>query len=623
MGAVSAAIAPVRPRVSVAEGEEPRLLEDVVGELAAERPAGVAWIVGKPKSGRTTAVQHLAAVYKDDERFVFADDASPRTLQPDPQSWTVATAGIDPRRPGVHLALADWGQDELIEYLLAAHHDACGSVIARLGAAKDRSWSPHLARIVLDRFAADESLTDSTRAIMEHVRQAFSDNAHYALARMHCLNALTVPIRSSKLLHKLNDLGCGRDELALLTHEIVQLALASEQVLRTIVDRKSWRALDDRMPLRLVEEVALRCRGDERAIEQLRTIVSTRRMAPAHPMAASILHSAAVGWLPGKKPRRANFRGGYFHRAEWPHVQLPGAALDGASFTAAALDAATLDEASISKCNFATASLRGASLRRVAANSANFVRADLRAARLPNASLENADFSQADLSQAALMKASLKSANLSRASLVRADLTMASLAGANLNEADFSYAELKQADLSHVDLRTAQLDGADLEQARMRQANLEEVDWPRARLREADLLGAHLTGSRLPAADLRGADLREAGLGEVDWERADLRGADLRGATFHMGSSRSGLVGSPIACEGSKTGFYTDDLEEMHFRPPEEIRKANLRGADLRGARIDNVDFYLVDLREARLDPNQLEHVRRCGAILEEMDREC
>jgi fluoroquinolone resistance protein len=121
----------------------------------------------------------------------------------------------------------------------------------------------------------------------------------------------------------------------------------------------------------------------------------------------------------------------------------------------------------------------------------------------------------------------------------------------------------------------------------------------------------------LRGADLSGARLRGAGLAEIDWEGADLRGADLREAAFHLGSSRSGLVGSPIACEGSRTGFYTDDWREQDFKSPEEIRKANLCGADLRGAKIDDVDFYLVDLRGATLDPKQIPQIRRSGAILE------
>jgi hypothetical protein len=39
----------------------------------------------------------------------------------------------------------------------------------------------------------------------------------------------------------------------------------------------------------------------------------------------------------------------------------------------------------------------------------------------------------------------------------------------------------------------------------------------------------------------------------------------------------------------------------------------------LRWARIDGVDFYLVDLRSAKLDPSQLERVRQSGAILEDV----
>ena len=143
------------------------------------------------------------------------------------------------------------------------------------------------------------------------------------------------------------------------------------------------------------------------------------------------------------------------------------------------------------------------------------------------------------------------------------------------------------------------------------------MELPGAHFAEADLSHALLTGSCMPDADFRDARLRAAGLAEVDWERADLRNADLREAAFHLGSSRSGLVGSTIPCEGSRTGFYTDDYNEQDFKSPEEIRKANLCGADLRGAQIDGVDFYLVDLRGARVDPEQVLHLRRCGAILE------
>ncbi len=126
-----------------------------------------------------------------------------------------------------------------------------------------------------------------------------------------------------------------------------------------------------------------------------------------------------------------------------------------------------------------------------------------------------------------------------------------------------------------------------------------------------------MTGENQPEVHATAASiLHGAAMADIDWEQADLRNANLRGCVFHMGSSRSGLVGSPLASEGSRTGFYTDEYDQQSFRPPEEIRKANLRGADLRGASLRETDFYLVDLRDAKYSRSQSEHFRRSGAIL-------
>src|SRR5262249_48722367 len=156
------------------------------------------------------------------------------------------------------------------------------------------------------------------------------------------------------------------------------------------------------------------------------------------------------------------------------------------------------------------------------------------------------------------------------------------------------------ADLSGLVLRLAEFLGAKFTRARLDACDLEYMRLPGVIFEEASLVGAHLTGSQMPNACFRRANLTCPRLAQIGWPEADLRDANLLGATFHLGSSRSGLVGSPIACEGSKTGFYTDELNEQDFKSPDEIRKANLCGADLRGAKIDNVDFYLVDLRFAK-----------------------
>lgn len=92
----------------------------------------------------------------------------------------------------------------------------------------------------------------------------------------------------------------------------------------------------------------------------------------------------------------------------------------------------------------------------------------------------------------------------------------------------------------------------------------------------------------------------------ADW-RAN---SEIEGRSSCLGGG-IGLVGSAIAGEGSRTGFYTDEYRDQTFKEPEAIRKANLCGADL-----IHCDFYLVDLRHALYDQEQGEHFRRCGAIL-------
>ncbi len=146
--------------------------------------------------------------------------------------------------------------------------------------------------------------------------------------------------------------------------------------------------------------------------------------------------------------------------------------------------------------------------------------------------------------------------------------------------------------------------------------NLSAMALPRATFEGADLAGADLTSAHLAGANFRNANLHGARLAGVDFEGASLFYANLRGVSFHLGTSRSGLIFSTTPCEGSRTGFYTDDEAECH-RLPEEIRKANFCGVDLRGAVIAGVNFYLVDLRGARMTPDQLEVVRRDGAIVD------
>jgi len=357
-------------------------------------------------------------------------------------------------------------------------------------------------------------------------------------------------------------------------------------------DPKHWSTLHTRVDRGVVRDAARLLAGRRRARRALVRICK-RGQDERQPMAASLLLALDPDWKPAGRPQ---LDGALLAGARWAGVALPGIRLDGADLSSADLDGADLDG------TFATlAKLRNATLR---------------GTRLANARLVGAKLIRADLAGAALRDAVLLAADLRSARLVDADLGHAILSRARLAGADLTGANLECARCRRLDLRGVTLDRARFTSALLEGCRFDCVRVDGACFEKAGLGHAHLTGSVLTNAVLRDAVLAHAKLADVSWEGADLRGADFRRAVFHMGSTRNGLVDSVIPCEGSRTGFYTDDYEEQHFKSPEEIRKANLRGADLRGASVEDADFYLVDLRDARFDARQGRHFRKCGAIL-------
>jgi uncharacterized protein YjbI with pentapeptide repeats len=606
----------VRPRVYPPEGGEAVLLEDEVQRLLDRGVTGFRALVGGQGAGKTTALAHLAAVFPG---LAYAKHASHSAIcreSGDGRKLVVLEYGSDARAEHAW-SMAPWSDDELIEYLLAAHHDRCANVMQRLRATPDRELpegNPEVWRTVLDEMAADEGIDGPTAAILHALARWLPDANHRQHVYAWALEYLMDRRPSEEgWLHK--SLLYGHDNAArLMRHRCVRLVAAAEKLAQSLSHGHAGESLEARLPHDLVHGAARGLRPDDPAVEYLQCVLRSARYA-RHAMAASLLHAADCPW--------------YF-----PEVRRPR--LSGAYLAGAKLRGANLVKADLRGCNLSGADLTAAQLHHAAAAKARFCEADLSAAGMEEMKAELADFGGANLDQACLMHANLafatftraqcNGANFARASLDRADLSGVTAQGANFTRALMMGAKLDGADFSGADFTEASLVATRLDRARFRDAvfvgtrlgmcNLEGLDLPQGRFHRADLRDALLTATRIRGGDLREAILRNAGLAEIDWEGADLRGADLRGATFHLGSSRSGLVNSPIACEGSRTGFYTDEYTEQDFRPVEEIRKASLRGADLRGARLEHCDFYLVDLRGARYDPEQAQHLRQCGAIL-------
>ena len=608
----------VRPRVLSPETGESLPLTDVAGPILTGRDSGAIRLLGRHGSGKTTALNHLAGLVPPHLNVSFLDEPSPHAIANAlSRGWVVFTSRLTsfPTVPVSSLKLAPWAQDEWIEYLLASDHRQCTSVMDRLTRVKEETTLlggiPELWVIVLDRMIADPSLPGPRGALQSEFAALVPDAGRRILFESDCFDALATArgIESLKRHHP------GDDLHRLIRHRPVQLLLATDWVANAINQQHAHRVLCVTLPRDLVREVASRIADDAETVDRLRSLFDEGDRS-IQPMLASLLHALDIDWKPGPLPLQ--LEGAYLNGAFWPEIDLTGAPMQGADLSNANLSSSRLGSAILEGASLSGAYLCGSSIER-----ASFARADLSRASLEQVRAERACFASAILVAANLERGNFDKANFEAADLTRAQLSGASLNGADLrsaklDDANFAGADLSGANMQRLTLVRSNLAGARFASADLSGCNLEGINLPGANFADANLRGALLTGSRMPGANFSAASLRASRPGwRSTGKNADLRRVDLREAAFHLGSSRSGLVGSPIACEGSRTGFYTDDSNEQAFKSPEEIRKANLRGADLRGAIIIGVDFYLVDLRGARLDPKQLPHIRRSGAILE------
>jgi uncharacterized protein YjbI with pentapeptide repeats len=609
--AISPRRAPVAPRVRPLGGGESLPLEDRAIGLIRARTHGVVQLLGPVGSGKTTALKHLAAVLPPDADVGFHDPPDAPGLLP-PRRLVFSTVPY-PRQPVASFVMSRWEDDDLIEYLLTVHRPQCQSVMFKVKNYTQHlslGGSPELWRMVLDTLANHESIPDVSAGLRHCLVSHLSDPKMFAGTA--CLSYLQHGNwNDSRTIIQALDPAARR----LLMHRAVQLLLTSELIVRNLCDGVDWSMLGNELPRDLIVETARLAAHWPAVVKRLDEMVRSNKRR-VHPMAVSLLLALQPQWRPGKG-QAPSLTGAYVAGAHWAGVDLHNGALSGADLERADLSNADLSGAKASAATLCSASLRGAKLDNFYALGTNLAKAHLAGASADGAKLRGADLHGADLRSARLHGADLTNANLTDAILTSASLCDAVLDHTNLAGTDLVGADFSRAFLSHVSLCDANMAGTSFYRADLRSCELEGLSLPNGNFAGAKLNGCYLSGSIMSHADFHSADLRNTGLADVEWEGANLRDADLSGATFHMGSTRSGLVGSVIPCEGSKTGFYTDDFQDRDFKSPEEIRKANLCRADLRGAKLEGVDFYLVDLRGAHYTDKQAKYFRRCGAILD------
>lgn len=614
--AIVASRAVVRPRViSTSGGSLP--LEDEIWPLVKSGRRGAVRIWGGPGLGKTTALRHLAALLPAGAHVVLLDQPEARdvALALD-RGLVIYTSKVSLHSKEIaSFGLASWSDDEFIEYSLGVARERCASVMARLKsdiARFDQELAPELWRLVLDRMIGDDAIESVSQVLrLEVVSRLPNDEDRVRIGEV-CLKAI---LAGATPVAAFSEAAVNR----LIRHRPVSLLLAADRAVAKLASGPELDGLEflsKPHPRELVDECGPVLACAPAAIECLKVVVRSRNPT-RHAMAASLLHAARSIWRP-EGGWMLSLSGAYLAEAQWPKVNLNSTNLRGVDFNRADLEEASLRKASINKGQLSQAVLRGANLDGIRGAGACFAGADLSYATARKANFRWASLARANLEGACLRQAWLVKSDLRGARLIGADLTLAFLEDAQIDDADFTNVEFERAVLNGLMLYRAKLDGARFQAARMDQCIMAGVDLRDADFTDSTLKGAIFTASKMPNANFLGADLRDAKLAEIHWPGACLRDADLREANFHMGTTRSGLVSSTVPCEGSRTGFYTDDFHDREHLPPEQIRKANLCGADLRGALIDDVDFYLVDLRGAHFSAQQASQFRRCGAILDD-----
>jgi uncharacterized protein YjbI with pentapeptide repeats len=581
-------------------------IDRLVREVIAKSKRGIVQITSEPGGGKTTALRYLQTALPGELQVECFDAHQVLEARQAAQMRLVVLMAATPLSDTEYVdafALSPWTPDDCLEYLVKRHREQCASVIARLD--RDQSvavmaGSPQLLSLVMEAMARDQRLTDSREILRSYVRQMYPPGR----------------VRDSLAIY-----GESRAPLSFTqrswwrydaVRQICMADWAATQLCQGII---SPRRYDIRENAHLIPEIASIVRGLPAAIDFLNAILKSNHPLTVVPMAASIRLAADPDWRPAHA-KKLHLVGANLAGAKWAGIDLTGSNLQGAN-----LSNADLREAKLEGVNCAGADLSGAKLCEARLTRVRLAKANLFSADLSRVSANEADLSEANLTAANLRNAAFGRAQFFDANFTEAQCAEANFFGSTFVDAIFAHAVFSDvcfiaAKFQHSDLTESNCNGACFSGATLHECNLEGLEMPGAIFENANLTGSLFTASRMPGGNFHDANLTRTGLADVDWPNADLRGANFAEASFHMGSTRSGLVGSTIPSEGSRTGFYTDDFNDRSYKPPEEISKACLCGSNLIGAEVEGTDFYLVDLRRAKYSAEQGTHFSKTGAIL-------
>lgn len=500
----------------------------------------------------------------------------------------------------IQLKLAPLDRDDVIRYLLDLRPDCCGSVISRLRTdhfseigSDLRIWIPLLNEMIEHEFVSVDELLWAT------LQREFERHGATTLdAKLRMLDLLKV--KSAK---EATPLG------SLLSISTLQTRLIAEVVVEQL-RRFSKTPLKSSLARDVILEVAKNVAGDGAIQKFLKQCCKGETSS----MACSILHHCRNGWQPIHFFKTMLLQA-QFDQANWLDVEFKEARLSNCNFHSSNLDRGKFYRSEFGRCNFSDSRLRDSNIEGTQFQACSFTETDLSSSHWSNGSSFCCNYSKAKLTSTKWRQFKSQEANFQNADLTEANLTESGFRNCHFEQAKLSQAQARKCIFVDCRFGNAILDESVFTDCEMNGSDFEDAQIAFMRLANCQLSGSLWTGSKLSNCAMNFCTLSQAKLAEIHWSDCDLRGVDLRGVIFRFGSTRCGLVGSPYPSHGTRTGFYTDVLEEQYFKEKEQIRRAALLDCDLTGANIDGVDFYLVDLSGCKMDVDQRRQAIATGAL--------
>ncbi len=498
------------------------------------------------------------------------------------------------------LSLAPLDRDDVIRYLLELRPECCGSVISRFrlehfsSIGSDlRIWIPLLNEMAEREYACVDELLWTA---LQHELERYGSTT--AEARLRILEQLKKqPPNESTLMW------------SLLSISTIQTRLTAEVVLEQL-RRFSKTPLKSVLTREVILEVAEHVSDDDATLKFLRKCC----VDSSNSMASSILHHSQTGWQPVQF-FSAMLLGAQFDEAKWQNLEFKKSRLSNCDFHGSILENCSFLGSDFGRCDLSGASLRGTHIDATIMSACRFSDADITNSNWMNGSTINCDFTRAKLDASIWKKLKSEAADFQDVDFTDAMLTESGFVKCQFERTKLTYTRFQKCTFVDCKLGVAVLDESAFADCSLTGADFEGAQVAFMQMKSCFVNGSLWTGSKLSNCSLRFCTLHQARLAEIVWSDCDLRGVDLRGAIFHFGSTRCGLVGSPYPSHGTRTGFYTDVLEELYFKEKEQIRRAALLSCDLTGANLDGVDFYLVDLSGCKMDDYQRRQAIATGAL--------